>query len=413
MKRTKRIKYDWIRLIMLLMALIPLVDTLNGYLLKGGTSSVGIGVLYRLLFLVVILIYIIKDKITKVDIFVIAEFVLFLVIQLFVSERSYLSDSIETTIKMFTPMFMICAFIKMRRRSKVNKRDFDSLLDKLSLLFPLTILVPYALHIGYSTYTGGVGYKAFYYATNEISFSICVMIMYLWQKIRKEFSTKHLVLILFNATSCVLIGSKISIGVMILFTAFLVLESLYVANKKKIGRSIGTILFIGVAFYFVLNRFSDSIERVVNRWNNNLRITDSGITFLFSHRNVFLSNGYKVFASKGLLTVLFGWGIGGKNNNGLVFVEMDFFDVLFGTGIVGLIFVLLTYITLIKKLNIRSKIGWIFIFAAFLLSFVGGHIIFTGLGGMMLAILCMYSSLIEKDSNQVHECNVKRGKAIA
>ena len=135
---------------------------------------------------------------------------MFVVEQIIVSGSAYMQDSIETTVKLFTPIITLCAFIKLKNNRKINEDDLKRLFDRLAILFPLTILIPYLLHMGYSTYYGDVGYKAFYYATNEISFAICVMIMFLWNRLREELSIRYIVYFLLNAASCVLLGSKIA-----------------------------------------------------------------------------------------------------------------------------------------------------------------------------------------------------------
>ena len=397
MQRIKKRKFDLASVILWMLTLIPLIDTLNGYLLKGGSSSTGIGSIYRLLFLGIIFAYIILNKINKIDLSIIIVFLAFIIVQVTVSDSSYLSDSIGTTVKLFTPLMMLCAFIKLKRRRKGFEDDLNRLFERLSILFPLTILIPYFLHMGYSTYFGDVGYKAFYYATNEISFSICAMIMFLWKKLRDNLCAKYILYFVLNAASCVLLGSKIALGILLFFVFLLIAENIFVANKKKIGRSIAILVVVAAGFVILVNRLSSVIEKVFDRWIYNQSAAESSISFLFSHRNVYLIKGYSIYKEMGIGTILFGWGLGGKNTNGLILVEMDMFDILFATGVVGLISILLLYTFLIRKLSISSKIGWLYIFTSIALSFVGGHILFTGLGGMMFALVIIYSSIIRKE----------------
>ncbi|MBQ8117276.1 MAG: O-antigen ligase family protein [Lachnospiraceae bacterium] len=396
-KKNKRITLNYI--IVGMLCFIPIVDTLNGYLIKGSNIS-GIGTIYRLAYFAIVLTYILK-KPRKFEFYLIFDFFVFLVFQFTVS-GTYWRDSVELTVKLFMPLFMITLFKGMVQNKTINIGNVIKLMDFLAIVFPLTVLIPFVFGIGYSTYRGGVGYKAFYYATNEISFSICVMIMYLWSRLIKKMSFKHMILYLNNALCCIIIGSKVVTGALFLFSFLLIWNNFIFAGKKVSAKRLLLVFVIIGGIVGLYNTFSSQVDAIINRWITNQSVAETNIAFLTSHRNVYLQKGFELFKSKGGLTYLFGWGLGGANN-GMVNIEMDLFDILFSCGILGLLNVLYNYIALIKAIKFRSKEAILFLTISIVLSFVGGHVLFTGLGGMMFAIMMLYSISLNDLKKEVFE----------
>lgn len=376
--------------------LMPLVDTFNGYLLKVNKISV-LGTTYRLAYLTIILMCLFKGRPRKYDVYLAFDFVLFIAIQIIVS-GSYWGDSVELTVKLFTPLFMSSLFEKLIHKNIITTDYVHKLMDWLAVVFPLTIIIPFVLGIGFSTYRGGVGYKAFYYATNEISFSVCVIIMYLWSRMLKNMSFKYMVLYIFNALCCIMIGSKVVAGALILFTFLLIWNNFIFVGKKVSPKRLLIVFSIIAGIVVVYNSFNSQVSAIVNRWITNQSIAETNIAFLTSHRNVYLQNGVELFKSKGFFYILFGWGLGGANN-GMVNIEMDLFDILFSCGILGLLSVLFNYVVLIKRAKYRTKETILFLIISFVLSFFSGHIMFSGLGGMMLATMILYSISLNVSQN--------------
>lgn len=379
---------------------MPIVDTVNGFLLKGRGSS-GIGTLYRLAFFALLFVYYFYNGCTKTDYVLVASFFLFLVFQVVSSLGLYVKNSLELTVKLFTPMFMAAVFGRMLRRGQANRERVCRLMDWLALLYPITILIPYALHMGYSTYYGNVGYKAFYFATNEITFAVCTMVMYLWDRLRQSLRPRWLLCFAMNGASCVLLGSKIAMAIFLFFAGLLVAENVFIAVRKNVIRSIAILSFAVIVGIVVLSRFGPQIARIIARWESNLSRAESGVAFLSSHRNVFLSNTFAIFQEKGIWTMLFGWGLGGTNS--VEFVEMDLFDLIFSCGFIGTIAVFALYAVLLRRLRVRAFTGWMFFGIAMFISLLGGHVLFTGLGGMSFAMLLFYIAVIPRGQELCRE----------
>ena len=387
-------KLKFSTLLILLLSLIPIIDTINGLMIKGSNLS-GIGSLYRLIVFFVAIILMITSRITKNTMIYLLSFVLFLAIQYAVS-TGYINESMELTVKLFTPIFIIALIPTIRRR--VPTVTIARLFDWLSIIFPLSILLPFTLHMGYSTYAFGIGYKAYYYATNEISFAIVVMVMYVWQKLREELNGKYLLRFVLNGMVCLLLGSKIALGIFVFFV-FLYALLFVIENKRKITlKKLVMVVGIIVSVLIAIRVLHTQIDSVIGRWLYNHSSAESTIAFLTSHRNVYISIGWKEFKSGGVMMHLFGWGLGGINN-GMKFIEMDLIDILFCTGIVGTIILVAIYASLIKQIRLKTCESKLFLLIGFALSFLGGHVLFTGLGGMSLGLLFLYVDTINRRMN--------------
>lgn len=383
--------YSLHQLIILLIGLIPLVDTLNGYLIKGYSIS-GIGTVFRLFFLGIILLYIYSREVNKFEVVIAISFIAFLLAQFIVSEN-YATDSIEMTVKLFTPIFMLEAFRKMWRWKQIEETIVQRLFDQLSILFSITIIVPFVLGLGYSTYRGHIGYKAFYYATNEISYAICTLLFYNLIRLLSVPDIKHYVFFFLNAICCFLIGSKVALFILFIMIALLLWNNFIYSHKSFSRKRLVLVSLFIISIIAAYNYLGDNIQKIFNRMMKNFDNADSSLVFLTSNRIVFLSEGFDMFRSRGFLCYLFGWGLGGANNE-MINVEMDFFDILFSCGVIGLLTIVFLYIALYKKGIQKTPVARWLIIISLGVSFLGGHILFTGLGGMMFATLNLYADTV-------------------
>ena len=374
--------------------LLPLMDTFNGMLIKSYSVS-GLGIMYRLAFLAFLLYGFIRCKISRQLCVSLIMFGAYILLQYFVS-GGYGFASVELTVKLFTPILMVQTLTREYKKGKIINSDVHKLFDWLSIVFPLTLIIPHALNIGYTTYLQ-TGYKAFYYATNEITFAMCTMIMYNYHRLMIKVEYRHLMRFIICVISGILIGTKISLGVSLFFIVVLVSKSLF--NRKNSLKRLVLPVMVMITAIFVLRRFSGQVQMIVNRWLYHQAHAENNISFFFSGRNLYLSNGYALFRKMGWFTQLFGWGLGGANN-GMVNIEMDLFDLLFSCGYIGLLLLIILYIQIIKGLKIKTYTGLLFIIISFASSAMGGHVLFTGLGGMSLALLFFYLSIMEPISEK-------------
>lgn len=385
----KQMKVNLYSMLIGLIGIMPVMDSISGAL----HESYPIGQLYRIIFFSYVLFLMAKNTRKNFLAFV-GAFSLFVGIQIIVSTPGgYIIKSIQDTIKLFTPIFMIVLFQALLKKEKVNESEIFGLLDLWSLLYPLLILIPSVLGLSRAAYGEAVGFKGFFYATNEISFIVSSLVIYRFYVFSQKLSLKNLMLMILNTVCLLLMGTKTgyasaAVGVLLFGVTILRTKNL---NKKL--KAFGILMVVVIGVILMWNRITAMTAGIFERWLYQRQLSYSATDFLFSMRLRRLQNAFTTFFDGKYL--LFGWGFGGELN-GMENIEMDFIDLLLETGIVGFVYVLAFYgrkAKNIMKNNLWS--AWIILWS-FALSFGAGHVLFYGQSGMMLALNIIYASLIPK-----------------
>lgn len=381
-------------------ALLP-VDMLNGILLKKGINlPMSIGQLYKLIILAFLFFrFIFKPKLLVFSLGL--TFLLFLpsiyqaVKQL---NAEFLFDDIIKISKYLAPLFSFLFFVDfIKRAEEPGIRKLIKLARFSYLVLAGNILLKY-VGLGSPMYEfGSIGSKGFFYAGNEISALLVILssiiAFNLWQ------NKKRVQYFLFWAFT-LFIGLTISskTGVVGIALVFLLIPLKRPSIKLSIGRLmffLGAILIViplafylswkfiqGTAFYIRLQYFSAKFDL----W-----------TFLLSNRNVFFYDAYKKFITEySVIEKIFGVGQGQYEliNNGSI-VEVDFADILFAYGIIGLLYFLIIMVFLLIQAMRFSKNNK-YIFANFVLlmtlvllaiSSTAGHVFSSGMAAVFIGLL--------------------------
>ena len=359
-----RIRVNTINIFKYLLIIMPLVDTFNGMILRGGNA--GIGPLYRVIVFFISILLLQKYNKSRRSIKLFASFVCIVVIQL------------------------MMGFYNGYEISNV-------IITSISIITPFTIIIPYILGIGYHTYDSYAGYLGFYYATNEISFVISTCILFLIVNLSDNISTKFVFLLVLNFTSVLLIGTKSAIAISGVSMLLFIWKMVF--SKKKIGflKKICFLFIVVISVSWGLHLFSSNLEAIFNRWmyGRTQYSNESIFFFLTSGRTGRLITSVESFFERSAITILFGQGLSAANFGGL-YTEMDYFDLLFGAGLVGLVIIIVLYSYYLKRIKLSF---WpvIIVSFTFILIFAGGHVLYAGLGGMMYSLILVYSLIYSNE----------------
>lgn len=396
-----KINFEKSRIIVWLIIIMPLIDTLNGMKIRDSDGFINLGQIYRVVILVMLINYLFKYQKRNISICLILAFAVFCIVQLVLPPFTYYTNNVLCVLKLFIPIFMFFALTAMIEKNRLNMEDICNIFNKIALLTPLTILIPYILGIGHHTYEGEAGYLGFYFSTNEISFLNSVIILYLITKLDMEISKKYLILFVLNSMSVLLVGTKS--GYAVLATCIFLFALRFFSLKKSSSRLVKlfVIMLTIVTVAIGMKIFAENITNIYQRWVYGIHKNSnkSVIYFLTSGRIDRIVPAWEKFTSGryAIVQQLFGWGLGGVNH-GQANCEMDFFDLLYGSGWIGFITIMFIYKYMVKKIRRSFWAGIILIFV-FVLSFAGGHVLYAGLGGMSLSIALVYAvceSKIEK-----------------
>lgn len=270
---------------------------------------------------------------------------------------------------------------------------------KRSLQFISLNLLLGALGFGMAFYNHGfnnaVGTKGFIYAGNELTilllsvgFSIAS-----YHYLNKRFKHYFLCFALFFLFSFLIVSKTVLVGVIMVFLIPVVANIKIKFSRKFINNAFAILLFltpilvfaaiIGIRESGIIDRIEGSLRRNDNDW----------LTVILSNRNNFIREGWNIFRDDFSLAGKF-LGYGQKFHLDLSghLAEVDFFSILFASGLVGLAALILIILYWLMNANhLRKKEGYIFapvvfLFILFLLivSNLSGHIFGSGIAGFFI-----------------------------
>lgn len=370
--------------------ILPIMDSLNGVINGGGNENgISLGIVYRVAVFIICLFINYKFLILNSSIKVFIGIILFIFIpQLF--NLYELDKLIILLFKLILPIVCIETYRLLNSRRVLPKNFVDNLLGCWSIIFPLTILVPYFLGIGFRTYgSGSVGYKGFYYSQNDIGFILSILYIYSLNKVLEKVKIIRLVNIILIMLCSLLLGLKSNYLIIMAATFYYLIKnngnkSTY---KNKLIMLI-VVIFGAITIYFMYN---DQIKMIYDRWIYFISQRNF-ISFMTSARSDrILPTFFYIKENYSIQHFIFGTGLGYTRANLSKFIEMDFFDIYFQLGIVGLTFILFYYFSLYYK-NYKKKTNKNFYNIGFLtsmtISFLAGHVLQSALSGMFFSIIC-------------------------
>lgn len=255
-----------------------------------------------------------------------------------------------------------------------------------------------ALGFGMAFYNHGfanaIGTKGYIYAGNELTVLLLslgfVIASYLFLK--KEFKKYFLFFFLFFFFSYLMISKTILIGVLIVF----LIPVLSVVKMKFKVRFIKNI-FLATLFLVPILTVGAIIgiqkSGLLDRIKNSLIKNDfDWVTVILSNRNNFIRKGWQVFIEDfSVIGKLFGYGQSYHLELSGHLAEVDFFTILFSSGVVGLFGLIILNLYWLKnaiyfknKNNIFASSVLIFLFFLIIVANLSGHIFGSGIAGFFI-----------------------------
>ncbi|MFQ3332611.1 MAG: hypothetical protein ACI8ZH_000503 [Flavobacteriales bacterium] len=397
----------------LLFGLLP-IDMLNGYLLRevGVSPPITIAQLYKTLLLGLVFI---RVNSTEKVIFL-SIFSLLLLPTAYQVVKSFNIQLIFTdTVKITKYLGSVLAFFYFRSIF-INKGHLLKWVYRW-ILFSFIILVVNIflklLGIGFPMYvldTIEIGSKGFFYAGNEVSAVLIILssfLMYWYQ-----FHDKKMLFIIVGALA-VLTGLYLTSKTAILGTVFTFFY-FFIFNpnrnkssiKKKLSFLLSFFILLPLGLYIIVEylKTSDVMQRFSYFWNE-LDI----YTFILSNRNTFLFDFIEIFKKEyNIIEMIIGVGqstFETLNNNHII--ELDFFDIYFAYGIIGILLFLFYISFLLIQSKIKSLNRNTYLFSSYskyiailliALSFLSGHVFNSGMAAIYIG--CVFSLMYYKSKHE-------------
>lgn len=401
MSRPERIMY-------LLLSATILVDFINGLFI-----TIPIGETYRILVLLISTWLIYKSNVKTLG------YILFVVIYLTANSLiSYMGTTNTAGLlfdlkMMMKVVYFIIIYLVLRSLYKVNKFKLDTI-KKIILnnlyYTPLLFLLSYVLGIGKTSYEyADLGFKGTFMSLNSINISMLVLYIFAVDGLfRNKNRLKWLFIVVSIVIPMILLGTKSSL----IFLVFVPLFYFVININFKARFRFGTFVFYYWVFFlsfiaagiFILNNASVSnayFDGILARQQYLFQERDL-LTYLLSGRNWHLEAAHSYFMSDvNLIKILFGTGYFAIHNYiAIAFnyfidvrpIELDFFDIFYSYGIVG---VLLTYgfflFHLLKgignSINKLAQPYFVALVSLLIFSVTGGHVFMEALSSTFLGIV--------------------------
>lgn len=408
----------------------PFIDVATSLCVRFINSYFTIGIFIRTLFLLFTLIYSfsISDKKWKRIIFIYCillfiYFILFFLNLYFNIGFFMIITQFKSLIKIFYfSILLITLFPIMKKIHFDNKHLVLTLLEYTSIL-----CISLFLGIAFDSYANGSGYgkNGLFYAANEIGTTLCILTPFLFLNLA-NFNFKNfiidLITLIFIIISALWMGTKVPfLGLLLslLLTLGVCIINIIKRNKiKEYFCKIGSILLI---FFVIFNVISYSpvgknlgisfkkISNISKSTNNENKISDSPASkkqnvesVILSSRDIYYDNTLKEYKNSSTISKLLGIGFV-SNQNGFSSerksIEIDYFDILFSTGIIGFIIFfipLIIFILYIFKLLWYKKylifenhiIFYIYsIFIGLIIARLSGHVLTAPAVSFYLALI--------------------------
>ena len=315
--------------------------------------------------------------------------------------EAYFSDVVFST-KWFMVPFSFFYFKNLIKGSNfaLLRKDIKTLVSRSYFFVAINLLLG-LMGLGMAFYYHGfqnaVGTRGFIYAGNELTILVLTLayIMAVYTYYNKMYR-KYFILFLSYLFFAFCIASKTVIGGVLVVFLIPVLSSINLRFKRKWLDIMSVVLFIGLPIMIFLFGVGIVKSGIIQKIEYSMMRNENDIlTVVLSNRNNFVKRGWEVFTEDfNWLGKIFGFGQQVHLNLSGHTAEIDFFSMLFASGIIGILclVLLLVYWGLnARKLSITGNYPfarstyfylWFIIIAANL----SGHVLGSGIAGIFLGL---------------------------
>ncbi|MDK0864090.1 O-antigen ligase family protein [Clostridium perfringens] len=388
------------KMLIVLMLITPFIDLLNGFFEFVLNTNLSPGVIIRsIILLIIIYFYVKQEKINFIKfIFIVCIFLFQILIISFYNDFNILNE-ISFISKIYYNLFLMFLTGYVLSRKDIDYNIYFDCFSKVCIIVTLSLIITRIFGVGMSSYGAAGGYKGLYMGTNDLTAVLVMTFPFILYKIfTKDSNITYTIVALLAALNMIMIGTKTAIIFLIIISLFFFYNIFFknINLKSFIILIMFFITFLIVFDKYLLDIFKNTIlqRQIYFMKENDL------ISYLLSDRNMTLITSFRFWCSS-LINIILGVGFNNGSAfiesflNGHTMIEMDLIDILYFYGIV--LFIMVAYLLIkalikaIKVLFIKKElnfklIAFIYI-VAFIMSFLGGHVLLSPLAGVYFAII--------------------------
>ncbi len=396
-------KEFYTKLLLLFIIIQPVLDILTYFSIRALETSVTIGIIFRVLFMLVSLCFILfgnSSNLKKYVIFyLLAMFVVFgigLVYNFFAkpifdpfTELQFLAKTVYFSIMLCSYLLL---FTNIDHKNEVSHRILKAI-SAAMLIVSVTMFIAILTGTSSSTYEWNkFGFKGWFFSGNELGSTVAISfpLVYLYALIKYDQLKKiyYFIPVVMLAAVSILIGTKVGYfavlgaGIMVFLTylTYWIIQKIR-KYKKPLTSMHLTCSFVFLLLFLLVTPFSPSFsnvsgdvdaineqsEQTSEEQNKNQSSGDSGednsdknqdkdqqqlmespiLKIILSSRNVYFTEIYNDYMDASPMQKMFGMGYAGNYRESPKLIEMDFFDLFFSYGIIGFLFILVPFIFIV------------------------------------------------------------------
>lgn len=390
----------WKKIIWIYLFLVPIMDVFTSLSIHylGGSMPIILGL--KLFFLIYLMILTIRKSKSKIwYLFILGiYFILFAVLMYF--SKGSASFFLEAQNLFRTFYFPLSLFFLYRAYEDDILHIRNEYLVIILGLYLFFLVVPELLHIGFNSYAhskfGGLGW---FYSTNEISGILAILGPFLIAYLKDKSWIIKIIGMCFYLLGIFVLGTKVPVLAFLIIVGLFFLSFFKTLIKNRAWKKVlatGLCSFVGFCGFGVLLLSSSFYENIkIHLDFLEIREVQDLFTFhhidhfIFSERLTFLIGTHQDYNESSFPIKILGMGIVIYEEDKPVsrkMVEMDYFDIFYDYGIVGMIlfFVPIFFLPLFRKYLLEEKIS---IFLILLLAFFSGHILVSPSVSVICALI--------------------------
>jgi len=357
------------KLLIIYLLIQPFLDMLISYGIRNNNKLSYLGVIFRGLFFIVVIVYLFVNKKEKKVLYCFLIYYILAIGHYAISFDYRPISEISNLMQIFYIFFLVFFF-----NSIDNKYLDDRLLTIVYLIYTLSLPVAKILGIGFDInelYFNKHAYLGLYYSGNELCAILIALVPSVITYLKKSKNILMIVLSVFaTLAAIVLLGSK----TLVLATILFILYFIFKLRKNKIVLIISIIsLILTIAIVPFTSTFKNVVANLkfYNITENNLISIKNVDRLVFSMRLTYAKNLNLAYANGSLLNKVIGIGKTGLNN--IKDSEIDATDIFYSIGTIGTTIYLIFMVYLIKNYKLKGIYKYTFILLV-IISFFAGHI---------------------------------------
>lgn len=383
----------------------PFIDLITSLIIRLNLFPVTLGIIVRgLAFLggIFYIIFISKSKYKKKSIIYLIALLVYSIIY-FIDKKSifynnnYLLTEMVYMFKYYYTLIILLTLFNFFDEYKPNNRKIFKIFQFMLFSYCFIIVLANVTNTAFSTYSlGGAGNNGWFYSGNEIGVIIALLFPYIYLLINKSDSYKTLLYIIPIIFGIEIIGTKTSMLALLLPTiVFIFYYLLRIKNGKKRQFFMAIIILLIIILSSpnlpVVQNIKDSISKYELKKETKIDddYSDEMLpSVLMSDRDYFNKKIRRIYNNSSLNSKLFGIGFVNRpeinDENISKLIEMDFNDIFYRYGIIGLLiyitpFIYMTYYVIISclkyklKFNMKQTILLYNSYIGLVIAFMAGH----------------------------------------